>query len=80
VAVGDRVFDVLLQGNRVLQDFDVVRESGGRYRAVVKEFRGVRVRGKLNVEFRPSGDTGRTQAVLNTLEAIREDPEEAIKR
>ena len=74
VEVGDRVFEVLLQGERVLGDFDVVRESGGRNVALVKEFHGVRISGSLNIEFRPSAQARRPQAILSTVEAIREVP------
>jgi hypothetical protein len=33
-----RIFDVLLQGQEVLKDFDIAREAGGGDRALVKEF------------------------------------------
>jgi outer membrane protein assembly factor BamB len=35
---GERVFDVLLQGQVVLKDFDIVREAGGPDRGIVKPF------------------------------------------
>ena len=35
---GERVFDVALQDDVVLQNFDIVREAGGPDRALVKEF------------------------------------------
>jgi outer membrane protein assembly factor BamB len=35
---GERVFDVRLQGQDVLQGFDIAREAGGADRAFVKEF------------------------------------------
>ena len=35
---GERVFDVSLQGNEVLKDFDIAREAGGPDRGVMKEF------------------------------------------
>lgn len=49
VAVGDRVFDVSVQGKRVLERFDVLREAGGRGRAVVRECRDVAVRDALTI-------------------------------
>jgi len=51
VAEGERVFGVALQGETVLKDFDVVKTAGGPRRAVVKEFRHVRVGDDLKVEF-----------------------------
>ncbi|KAI4333318.1 hypothetical protein L6164_018146 [Bauhinia variegata] len=39
-SLGRRVFDIYIQGNLVLKDFDIQREAGGvSYRAVQKEFR-----------------------------------------
>jgi outer membrane protein assembly factor BamB len=35
---GERVFDVKLQGQEVLKDFDISKEAGGGDRALVKEF------------------------------------------
>jgi hypothetical protein len=54
VKVGERVFSVALQGKEVLKDFDVARAAGGIRRAVVREFRSVRVRGELTVALTPS--------------------------
>ncbi len=48
---GKRVFDVSLEGKPVLENFDVVREAGGRMRVLVKEFKNVRLTGTLTVNF-----------------------------
>ncbi len=50
---GPRVFDVKLQGNAVLKDFDVQKQTGGGVqKALVKEFKGVEVTdGTLRVDF-----------------------------
>jgi hypothetical protein len=37
-AVGQRVFDVTLNGKKVLETFDVFKEAGGKNKAWVKEF------------------------------------------
>ena len=50
---GRRVFDVKLQGKLALADFDIVKESGGRNRAVVKKFSGVEVKDNLAIELAP---------------------------
>ena len=65
---GQRVFDVSLQGQTVLADFDIVKAGGGAFRAVVKEFKGVRVGRHLAVSFSPK--TGR--ALLCGLEVLAE--------
>ena len=65
---GERVFDVALQGRRVLERLDIVREAGGADRALVKEFRGVRVAGELIVTLSPAAG----EAILSGVEVIAE--------
>lgn len=74
-AQGRRVFDVKLQGKRVLKKFDIVKEAGGPSVAVVKEFGGVKVEDKLEIELAPKLDNpGPDQApILSGVEVIRED-------
>jgi outer membrane protein assembly factor BamB len=52
---GSRVFDIKLQDQTVLGGFDLSKEAGGRHRAVVKEFPGVRVSRSLEIELVPGG-------------------------
>ena len=66
---GDRVFDVTVQGRKVLDDFDVVKAAGKPRRVVVKEFRGVRVDDELRVSFKQTGSRG---ALLCGVEAVAE--------
>jgi outer membrane protein assembly factor BamB len=40
-SAGERLFDVALQGKRVLRTFDIAAEGGGPFRTVVREFRGI---------------------------------------
>ncbi len=51
LSAGDRVFDVSLQGEKVLENFDIVRESGGSKRVLKKMFHGVKVDNILNIGF-----------------------------
>ena len=55
---GQRLFDVKLQDQVVLEAFDIVREAGGRNVPLIKEFKGIAVGndGKLNVELVPRAD------------------------
>ncbi|MCK5804157.1 MAG: PQQ-binding-like beta-propeller repeat protein [Lentisphaeria bacterium] len=46
---GDRVFGIALQGKRVIEQLDIVKEAG-RATGLVREFRGVQVADTLNVE------------------------------
>ena len=49
VGVRKRVFSVALQGQTVLSDFDIARETGGSKRTIVREFKGVEVGAQLKV-------------------------------
>ena len=40
-AAGTRVFDVLINGKAVITDLDVFKESGGRYKAMVRQFTNI---------------------------------------
>ncbi|MBM4156270.1 MAG: hypothetical protein FJ221_14765 [Lentisphaerae bacterium] len=68
---GRRVFDVLLQGRPVLTAFDVVATAGAPNRGVVREFKGVRIAGELEVQFRKSPASA-LGAVLSGIELILE--------
>ena len=74
VGAGRRVFDVTLQGETVLKDFDVFTQAGGRNVALVKEFRGVTASDQIVIELR-----SRNQAVdpepaptLSAVEVVEE--------
>jgi hypothetical protein len=54
LARGQRVFDVDLQDENVLDRFDVLAQADGSQRAVVKEFRGVPVQEMLSIRLRPA--------------------------
>ena len=53
--IRERVFDVTLQGETVLRDFDCVREAGGVRCGVVKTFVYVLVQEELKISLQPSG-------------------------
>lgn len=68
---GDRVFDVDLQGARVLEKFDVVAEAGGPMRGIVREFSGVRVEDTLTLAFEAASAA---PPVLSGIEIVQEGP------
>ncbi|MDA1142776.1 MAG: PQQ-binding-like beta-propeller repeat protein [Planctomycetota bacterium] len=74
VKPGQRVFDVLMQRQTVLKDFDVVKESGGPRRAMVREFKGIPASESLALEFLPKVKANRETAVpiLSGLEVVEE--------
>ncbi|MCE5326534.1 MAG: PQQ-binding-like beta-propeller repeat protein [Planctomycetaceae bacterium] len=47
--VGHRVFDVILQGKKVLAALDIAKETGGRRKGLVKEFKAVQAAGELTI-------------------------------
>ncbi len=67
VQPGDRAFDVLVQGQRALSSLDVVQESEGRNRALVKELPGISVGDQLLIEFAPTS-TKRRESILCGVE------------
>jgi outer membrane protein assembly factor BamB len=75
VNAGERVFDVLLQKQEVLRGFDIVKESGGRNRALVREFRGVSAGDTLTVAFRQAPGVA-APALLCGVEIVAETTEQ----
>jgi len=69
VDVGQRVFSIALQGKDVLSDFDIVEETGGRWRQVVQRFPSVSVREALSISF--TAKTG--QPVLSGVRLIADN-------
>ncbi len=69
VAVGERVQDIKLQGQYVLQQFDVAKEAGGMMRGVTEEFANIVVTDDLTLEL--SASVGKT--IISGVELIRED-------
>jgi len=47
-SLGQRVFDIILQGEPVLQDFDILKDAGSANRVVIKEFKNINVNLRLN--------------------------------
>ena len=74
VGPGDRVFDVSLQGETVLEGLDVLVEAGEHRRALVREFRDVEAKRALEVAFTPrTGELTQTSApILSGLEIEEE--------
>jgi len=73
---GKRIFDVLLQGEEVLSDFEVLSEAGGPDIAVVKEFTDISVENILKLELRSneSKPSASEASLINYIEIIRQDP------
>ncbi|HID21510.1 MAG TPA: hypothetical protein EYP14_03815 [Planctomycetaceae bacterium] len=71
---GRRVFDILIQGKKVAETFDVVAAAGGKNRAVIKEFNGIKADETIAIELRPKGSARAPDQVpvIQTIEVVRE--------
>ena len=67
-APGSRVFDVSLQGKKVLAALDIAKETGGRRKGLVKEFKAVAAAGDLTIGL----EATKGQPVLCGVEVVAE--------
>ncbi|MDQ1297110.1 MAG: hypothetical protein QG611_1089, partial [Bacteroidota bacterium] len=65
---GDRVFDVIIQGKKVLENFDIIAEAGMENKEVIKTFTGITAGNTLTIEMIP--EKGNT--ILSGIELIQE--------
>ena len=72
---GERRFDVALQGETVLEGFDIAAAAGGALRTVIKEFSGVPVGQQFRIRLTPKGDV---PALLSGLHVLREGASEPV--
>jgi WD40 repeat protein len=72
---GRRTFDIFQDDRPLVEKLDVAKEAGGRDRGMVREFKRVRINGKLTLRFVPSGEsaTADTVPILSGLELVREE-------
>jgi hypothetical protein len=50
---GERVFDIIIQDKKVIDNFDIAKEAGARDKEVVKVFSGVRAEKNIRIELFP---------------------------
>jgi hypothetical protein len=74
VAVGERVFDIQIQGQTVQKEFDPIAAAGGRRRAIVRHFKHIRADRALDIRFiNNSGDAASLAPILSSVELILEN-------
>jgi hypothetical protein len=73
IAVGQRLFDVVVQGRKAIHDLDIVKETGGPLRSLVKEVKGVVVEDMLTVRLTPSAVASNRPTILCGIEVIAEE-------
>jgi hypothetical protein len=71
-AAGQRVFDIEIQGQKVLEKMDIIRETGAPFRGVVKEFKGITVTKDLAVHLRQCPGSP-LKPVLSGIEMVQEN-------
>jgi len=70
-SVGERLFDVSIQGDKRLANLDITELSGGRLRCIVKEVNGVQALDTIEISFSaPGGQT--IGSLLNGVELVAE--------
>jgi hypothetical protein len=75
--LGQRVFDIQLQGKTVAKDFDPVVKAGGTRRAFMAEFRDVHVTANLALELIAPADADAAHLpLLCGIEVLRSDAKE----
>ena len=59
----------------LLKGLDIVREAGGRNRALVKEFNGIEATEQIVIELTPHGKPtdGSAQPVINGVQVVQDD-------
>ncbi|MCK4345818.1 MAG: hypothetical protein KAX05_11080, partial [Bacteroidales bacterium] len=66
---------IRLQDITVLENFDILKLAGSANRAIVKEFKGIKVKDNLKLELIPkvSNSEMKQAPVINFIEIIREN-------
>ena len=73
---GSRIFDIMLEGTAVLENFDVAGEAGSSHGPVVREFSGIEADKTLDIEFVPKANSpdSRHAPLINFIEILAEGP------
>lgn len=69
VKPGERVFDVALQGQTVIEGLDPLADGGGACISVIKQFEKIAVNDKLTIELTPKG---KLSPVISGVELVEE--------
>jgi len=67
---GQRVFDVLVEGQPPLENLDIIKEAGAPQRGIVREWKGIEAKDKVTVTFKSK--TAPFTALLCGLELVAE--------
>ena len=70
---GQRVFDVDINGARVLKGFDIFKEAGESRKVLVKEVEHVNPRDALVIGLKPTAESKLRETILCAIELIEQD-------
>ncbi len=70
-SAGERVFDVVIQGKRVLKSFDIAKRGGGSLKTVIRTFKRVKADTEIVVDFIAAGSS-KKKPVISGMEVIAE--------
>ncbi len=70
---GQRVFDVSIQGEKVLSDFDITKETSLTQISIIKEFKDISAGQTLTITFEPSESTPDAKPIISGVEIINPD-------
>jgi hypothetical protein len=68
---GERVFDVLIEDQLVLDQLDVAAQAGGALRPLIKRFETNVIDGQLNVGFVRDWANGRDNPIINGIRVTK---------
>lgn len=71
VKVGERKFNIRLQGSNVLDNLDIVKETGQSMLCLVKEFEGIPIRDQIEIEFNIANGS-KYPPVISGIEIVSE--------
>ena len=71
---GDRIFDVRVQDSKVLDDFDIIAQTGKKDKEIIKTFSGIRAGKTLKIEMIP--EKGNT--ILSGIELLEENVQDKL--
>lgn len=57
IEAGKRVFDIVVEGETIFEDFDIVKETGGANIGVVKEFTALSSSGNVDISLKPKANS-----------------------
>jgi outer membrane protein assembly factor BamB/precorrin-6B methylase 2 len=68
----ERIFDVFIQGDKVLQNFDIVKEANGINKTIVKSFKGIKAKDTIVIKCLPCENSPDSKPILCGVELERE--------